>query len=119
MTASDSIKTLFNTLARRGPSTYAAGGGAHGAGAAGGGRDPLDGRDAGELRDELLNREVFYPLQEAKIVIEGGRRHHNTLRPPSSLGSVPPAPEVVRWPAALPRPAPPATPAVTLRPVMH
>ncbi len=73
----------------------------------------------GELRDELLNREIVYPLQEAKIVIEGGRRHHNTLRPHSLLGSVPPAPEVVLWPAALPRPAPPATPAVALRPVMH
>ena len=36
----------------------------------------------GELRDELLNREIVYPLQEAKIVIEGGRRHHNALRPP-------------------------------------
>jgi hypothetical protein len=39
--------------------------------------------------------------------------------PHSSLGYVPPAPEVQLWPAALPRPAPPATPAVALRPVMH
>src|SRR5829696_432855 len=68
--ASDPIKSLSKTLARRGPSTYAAGGGAHGAGAAGGGRDPLDRGDGGELRDELLNREIFYPFQEAKIVIE-------------------------------------------------
>ena len=72
-----------------------------------------------ELRDELLNGEVFSTLQEAKVVIEGWRRHDNTLRPHSSLGSVPPAPEVQLWPAALPRPAPPATPAVALRPVMH
>ena len=72
-----------------------------------------------ELRDELLNGEIFYTLQEAKIIIEAWRRHYNTIRPHSSLGYVPPAPEVVLWPAALPRPAPPATPAVVLRPVMH
>ncbi len=73
----------------------------------------------GELRDELLNREIVYPLQEAKIVIEGGRRHHNALRPHSSLGSVPPAPEVVLWPAALPRPAPQATPDLPHRPLTY
>jgi transposase InsO family protein len=72
-----------------------------------------------ELRDELLNGEVFSTLQEAKVVIEGWRRHYNTLRPHSSLGYVPPAPEVVLWPAALPRPAAPATPAVAPRPTMH
>ena len=72
-----------------------------------------------ELRDELLNGEIFYTLQEAKIIIEGWRRHDNTLRPHSSLGSVPPAPEVQLWPAARPRPAPPATPTVALQPVMH
>jgi putative transposase len=72
-----------------------------------------------KLRDELLNGEVFYTLQEAQIIIEGWRRHYNTIRPHSSLGYVPPAPEVQLWPAALSRPAPPATPAVALRPVMH
>jgi transposase InsO family protein len=72
-----------------------------------------------KLRDELLNGEIFYTLQEAKIVIEGWRRYYNTIRPHSSLGYVPPAPEIVLWPAAQPQPAPPATPAVALRPVMH
>ena len=71
------------------------------------------------LGDELLKGEIFYTLQEAKIIIEGWRRHYNTIRPHSSLGYVPPAPEVQLWPAALSRPAPPATPAVALRPVMH
>ena len=52
-------------------------------------------------------------------MIEGWRKHDNTLRPHSSLGYVPPAPEVQLWPAAQPKPAPPATPAVALRPVMH
>ena len=47
-----------------------------------------------KLRDELLNGEIFYTLQEAKIIIEGWRCHDNTIRPQSSLGYRPPAPEV-------------------------
>jgi len=39
-----------------------------------------------KLRDELLNGEIFYTMKEAKVVIEGWRRHYNTLRPHSSLG---------------------------------
>ncbi|NDV87972.1 IS3 family transposase [Aurantimonas aggregata] len=46
------------------------------------------------LRDELLNGEVFYTLAEAKIIVESWRRHYNTVRPHSSLGYRPPAPEV-------------------------
>ena len=53
----------------------------------------------GKLRDELLNGEIFYTLKEAKIVIEGWRRHYNTVRPHSSLGYRPPAPEALVWPA--------------------
>lgn len=52
----------------------------------------------GKLRDELLNGEVFYTLNEAKIVIETWRQHYNTVRPHSSLGYRPPAPEVITWP---------------------
>ena len=52
----------------------------------------------GKLRDELLNGEIFYTLNEAKIVIETWRRHYNTVRPHSSLGYRPPAPEVIAWP---------------------
>src|SRR5262249_22549056 len=66
------------------------------------------------LRDELLNGEIFYSLREAQIVIESWRRHYNTIRPHQSLDYKPPAPEVfvpalAAWPAALRRPAPPAT----------
>jgi putative transposase len=66
------------------------------------------------LRDELLNGEIFYTLREAQIVIESWRRHYNSIRPHASLGYKPPAPEVflpafAAWPAALPRPAAPAT----------
>lgn len=45
------------------------------------------------FRDELLNGEVFYSLREAQILIERWRRHYNTVRPHSSLGYRPPAPE--------------------------
>jgi len=49
----------------------------------------------GKLRDELLNREIFYTLQEAKILIEHWRREYNQVRPHSALGYKPPAPEAV------------------------
>src|SRR5262249_30533403 len=66
------------------------------------------------LRDELLNGEIFYTLREVQIIIESWWRRYNTLRPHASLGYKPPAPEVfvptfAAWPAALHRPAPPAT----------
>lgn len=47
----------------------------------------------GKLRDELLKREVFYSLKEAQVLIELWRKHYNTIRPHSSLGYRPPAPE--------------------------
>src|SRR5215207_4645545 len=46
------------------------------------------------LRDELLDGEIFYSLREARVVIEGWRRHYNTVRPHASLGYRAPAPEV-------------------------
>jgi len=49
----------------------------------------------GKLRDELLNGEIFYTLKEAKVLIEQWRRHYNTVRPHSSLGYKPPAPETI------------------------
>ena len=62
----------------------------------------------GKLRDELLNGEIFYTLKEAQTVIEAWRRHYNTIRPHSSLGYRPPAPEVLTSarPTAQSRPAP-------------
>ena len=47
----------------------------------------------GKMRDELLNREIFYTLNEAKVLLEDWRQHYNTKRPHSSLGYRPPAPE--------------------------
>ncbi len=49
----------------------------------------------GKLRDELLDREIFYTLTEARIVIERWRREYNTVRPHSALGYRPPAPQAV------------------------
>ena len=49
----------------------------------------------GKLRDELLDMEVFNALLEAKVLIEHWRVHYNTVRPHSSLGYRPPAPEVI------------------------
>ncbi|MCX7308991.1 MAG: transposase, partial [Afipia sp.] len=46
-----------------------------------------------ELRDELLNGEIFYSLKEATVVIEQWRKHYNTIRPHSSLNYRPPAPQ--------------------------
>jgi putative transposase len=50
----------------------------------------------GKLRDELLNREVFDTLLEAKVLIQRWRRAYNTVRPHSSLGYQPPAPEAIQ-----------------------
>jgi putative transposase len=49
----------------------------------------------GKLRDELLNREICTTLEEAKVLIEQWRREYNQVRPHSSLGYKPPAPEAI------------------------
>ena len=48
-----------------------------------------------KLRDELLAREIFYTMREAKTLIEWWRIQYNTIRPHSSLGYKPPAPKAV------------------------
>jgi len=53
----------------------------------------------GKLRDELLNTEIFYTLEEAKVLVEQWRHHYNTVCPHSSLNYRTPAPETI-----LPRP---------------
>jgi transposase InsO family protein len=49
----------------------------------------------GKLRDELLNREIFDTLREAKVLAERYRWEYNTVRPHSSLDYRPPAPEAI------------------------
>jgi putative transposase len=63
-----------------------------------------------KLADELLDREIFYTLAEAKVLIERWRIEYNTIRPHSSLGYRPPAPETIM----------PASPgSATLRPTQQ
>lgn len=47
----------------------------------------------GKMRDELLNGEIFDTVTEAQVITERWRKHYNTVRPHSSLGYRPPAPE--------------------------
>ncbi len=68
----------------------------------------------GRLRDELLNGEIFETLLEAKVLIERWRRHYNQVRPHSSLGYRPPAPESIA-----PRSVRSAVGATPLRPLAH
>ncbi len=49
----------------------------------------------GKFRDKLLNRELFFTLKEAKIIIENWRREYNTIHPHSSFNDRPPAPEAI------------------------
>lgn len=49
----------------------------------------------GRLRDELLNGELFDTLLEADTIIKQWRHEYNTIRPHSSLGYRPPAPEAI------------------------
>ncbi len=42
------------------------------------------------FRDELLNRELFYSLKEAKYLIEQFRLEYNNIRPHSSLNYLTP-----------------------------
>jgi putative transposase len=53
-----------------------------------------------KLRDELLECEQFSTLYEAQVLIERWRRHYNAIRPHSSLGYRPPAPETILPPAS-------------------
>ena len=49
----------------------------------------------GKMRAELLNGEVLDTLDEAKVLVEAWRKVYNRLRPHSSLGYRPPAPETL------------------------
>jgi len=49
----------------------------------------------GKLRDELLNREIFTTLEEARVLIEQWRKEYNQVRPHSAKYYQPPAPEAI------------------------
>src|SRR3712207_5152381 len=81
---------------------------AGGAGQGGGRGGALHRGRRAELRDELLDGEVFHTVREAQVLIERWRRHFNTVRPHGALGYRPPAPEVFMPKPPLPprRPGP-------------
>jgi transposase InsO family protein len=45
------------------------------------------------MRDELLDREIFFTLEEVKILIAHWREEYNHIRPHSALDYLPPAPQ--------------------------
>ena len=49
----------------------------------------------GKMWDELLDREIFDTLAEAKVLISQWRREYNQIRPYSAKNYQPPAPEAV------------------------
>ncbi len=49
----------------------------------------------GKLRDELLDREIFDTLVEAQVLIARWCQEYNRIRPHSSLGYRPPAPQAI------------------------
>ena len=42
------------------------------------------------VRDELLEREIFYTLEEARVMLERFRIDYNSVRPHSALGYLSP-----------------------------
>jgi putative transposase len=49
----------------------------------------------GKMRDELLDREIFTNLEEAKVLLNQWRREYNQVRPHSAKNYHPPAPEAI------------------------
>jgi transposase InsO family protein len=49
----------------------------------------------GKMRDELLDREIFDTLEEARVLINQWRREYNEVRPHSARKYQPPAPEAI------------------------
>ena len=49
-----------------------------------------------QMREQFLNGELFYTLKEAQIMTDRWRTHYNMVRPHSSLGGQPPAPETIQ-----------------------
>jgi putative transposase len=49
----------------------------------------------GKMRDELLDRELFTTLEEAKALINQWSREYNQIRPHSARNYRPPAPEAI------------------------
>jgi putative transposase len=48
-----------------------------------------------KVQDEFLKGEIFYSMKELRVLASRWQHHYNTVRPHSSLGYKPPAPEAV------------------------
>jgi putative transposase len=46
-----------------------------------------------KLHDEFLNGEIFHSMKQIRVLAERWRVHYKTVRPHSSLGYGPPAPQ--------------------------
>jgi len=55
----------------------------------------------GKLRDEILDREIFYTVKEAEVLIEEWRQTYNKIRPHSALGYRPPVPVATTLPGRI------------------
>jgi len=51
------------------------------------------------MRDEFLNGEIFDTMHEAEILTRRWVMYYNTIRPHSTLGGRPPAPQTIAFPA--------------------
>ena len=56
--------------------------------------------ESSKPREEFLNVEIFYSVNKLRVLAERWRVHYNTIRPHSSLGYKPPAPEAW-WPNSM------------------
>ena len=74
----------------------------------------------GKLRDELLNRELFLSLPEARYVLDEWRVEYNERRPHSGIGWQTPAKFARRWagPPVGATPLPPSRPIVNNHPIL-
>ncbi len=70
-----------------------------------------------KLRDELLDGEIFYTLEEARVIIENCRRCYNEIRP--HLQAVTPRVLLLACPAVQPEPTSPAAPSLAQRPTLN
>ena len=53
------------------------------------------------MRDELLDREIFYSLEAVRVMVENWRVHYNTVRSHSALGYARLHPKAIAPPAWL------------------
>jgi putative transposase len=51
----------------------------------------------GRIREECLDQQWFYSLEEARICLEEGRSDYTTLRPHTALGNQTPAAFLAAW----------------------